>query len=248
MDLQPKKSRQDIMTEIAQERAAAEHSLLHDVETLEDEYGLTYEQLVDLYGEGVLDIANDRSKNVQKWLTLCELLRTTDKAMIAIVGLRPNYPNHACEPALITPRVDSAVCTFIISDPRSAFIEMTQSGPSIYAFINAEGYRLIQRPGLRAVQPTFDNLAQPPQPLREEIVVGTKYPNFVDTQLVDNMDMIIAGDSFDEIHQQLVAQYRSREAFSGDDIEFDPVVMRLRNADAHRRRTARASATQSHED
>lgn len=60
--------------------------------------------------------------------------------------------------------------------------------------------------------------------------------------------MIIAGDSFDEIHQQLVAQYRSREAFSGDDIEFDPVVMRLRNADAHRRRAARASATQSHED
>lgn len=85
-----------------------------------------------------------------------------------------NYPNHACEPALIHPcRLGGMHVHHLGSAKRLR--RMTQSGPSILCIHKCRGLSADSRPGLRAVQPTFDNLAQPPQPLHEELVIGTKY-------------------------------------------------------------------------
>ncbi len=229
--MEPKPQLNETLKRIADKREADERALLAEVEVIEDQFGISYDQLIELYGEGVLDVANPRSAQIDKLLSLCELLRNTDKAMVAIVELRPNPPEHGCKPQLAGLRSSFQASIVVLADPHESQVRIHSSGAaSTNLLLEGNGYRLIQRPGLRAVEPTFDDLTTEPTPLVQILASGVRRPNLVDTELSDYYSLTVAGDNFRELYNDIASHLYTIDV-PADELLLDASLRRLSYGD-----------------
>lgn len=212
---------------------AAQNALIDEVDRLENEYGVTSERLIDLYGESVFDTTSPVSGVVARWARLCDTLTTTDKSMVALVSARqPNY--HACYPTDLPGSKRPILSMLIITDPHAAGIAFDREPHTRSVQVVAEGYRLKQPGPTTPVQPRFDDLTAAPQPLDDVIASSINNFTVIDNDLGDQFEIVVAGNTYTELHDAIIAAYYQRHPFPSaaiEHIEYDPSMARLIQAE-----------------
>lgn len=243
MESKPSRSRADILEAIERKNEAAQRNLLAKVEALEVTHGIPYTRLTDLYGDSVLDPTSGESKNIDRWAKLCDTLVTTDKAMVAMVGFRKELV-HGCYGFGQEPKYDTTASIIIVTDPHEAKISFSDVAGSTRAYIEASGFCLIQPGGTRTVEPTFDDLTEDPQPIKE-VIVATRSGFDMDAGSGDKLDIVVAGDTFRELYD---AVENGCHTMDGSDesitntIFLDRAIQKLNYAPLELRRKARLAA------
>lgn len=215
---------------------AAQNALISEVDRLESQYGVTSERLIDLYGESVFDVASPVSVMVARWATLCDTLTNTDKPLVALVSIRqPNY--HACYPTDVPGANRPILSALILTDPHDAGIAFDREPHTRSVQIVANGYRLKQPGPTTPVQPQFDDLDAAPNPLDDIIATSINSFTIVDNDLANQFEIVVAGETYQELHDKIIATYYQRHPFPDtafDHIEHDAIMIRLMQAAAPR--------------
>lgn len=194
-----------------QEREArqAQHEAL--AATLEDELGVSIENLAELYGETILDADSPNAEILDRWTTLLSTLRDTDQPLVALAAVDELAAKHSHQLGLSS----TATSILVVTDPHSAAIEFgyTDEGRFV-ATLRATGYRLLHA---RRQNPNFDNLSAAPQDIA--VPIASKPVTTLDfTRRPDLTTQVYAASSYFDIynkiiHQPIFAYGDSRDAF-----------------------------------
>lgn len=179
----------------------AEH--LERAAFLEDGYGIPIDELRKIYGNSILNRFSANAEVVERWLKLCETLRSTDQPMVALFGSVEQLAAGRCSLGQEAQN-DILADVIIITNPHEATIAFESTDDRTTAMLHATGYRLLEGQNSQI----FDDLHQAPQTFTFPIVQTPR--GFLDFYTAnDHTEGVHTGADYYALYDSIIARHQN---------------------------------------
>lgn len=215
--------REQTVADIVNKNEVRHAAHLERAEYLEDGFGICIDELRAIYGNSILNCFDPNSEVIEHWITLCDTLRSTDKAMVALINPKQRVA-PGCHGLSQRTQYESAADVIIITNPHEAEIafEEDPSGKYKMAILRANGYTMLQ-PSIGFGE-TFSTLTEPPKPL--DISIATGFHGITGFTTSDLVQKVVAGDTYGELYETIADQF-SEYSEVYDQLFLDQALNRL---------------------
>ena len=217
---------QSTVADIVNENEIRQADHLNQAAFLEDGYGIKIDDLREIYGDTILDCFHSDAEVIKRWIALCDTLRGTDKAMVALLNPKTRLV-PGCYGFGKPERHESAADLTIITNPHEATIsfEKSTSGEYSIALLRANGYAARQ-PDIG--KDAFDNFSSAPRPL--ELPIATSHWELAGSYSRDLFSRIADGDTYIELYKSLTNSTEDILDRKHPSLINDPALWRLLDA------------------
>lgn len=190
---------------------------------LEDGLGVSIDELRAIYGNSILNCFDPNSEVIERWITLCDTLRSTDKAMVALLNPKQRVA-PGCYGFGQRTQYESAADVIIITNPHEAEIAFEEDPTGKYkmAILRANGYAMLQ-PSVGFGE-SFSTLTEPPTALN--ISIATGFHGITGFMTDDFVKKVVAGDTYGELYETIADQF-SEYSELYDQLFLDQALNRL---------------------
>jgi hypothetical protein len=172
------------------------------IERLQTEYDMPFEFLEQMYGDEVVNPAEQAAEAVERWLAFLDLLKTTDKKMVAVSEVHKEL-RPGCYGFGARAKYDAYGHILIITNPNKAhvFFEVEKKGVS--AVLEAKGFVMDDGNSFNKER-QYDSF-EAPRDIEQLIAAIPR--NTLPSEAYDLLEVTAAADTFDELYERMYSDY-----------------------------------------